>query len=34
MQQLLDTCKAVSGSDATFTWVDDAFLLEKKIEPW
>jgi len=34
MQQILDTCKAVSGSDATFTWVDDAFLLEEEIQPW
>ncbi|HLZ62091.1 MAG TPA: epimerase [Ktedonosporobacter sp.] len=34
MQQLLDTCAVVSGSDATFTWVDDAFMLEEKIQPW
>ncbi len=34
MQQILNTCKAVSGSDATFIWVDDAFLLAKEIQPW
>ena len=26
MRDLLATCRAVSGSDATFTWVSDAFL--------
>ncbi len=26
MSQLLHTCKEVSGSDATFTWVNDEFL--------
>ncbi len=34
MQHILETCKAVSGSNATFTWVDDAFLREEKIQPW
>lgn len=34
MHSILDTCKAISGSNATFTWVDDAFLLEEKIQPW
>lgn len=34
MQHILDTCNVVSGSNAIFTWVDDAFLLEEKIQPW
>lgn len=32
--ELLDTSKRVSGSDASYTWVNEAFLLENKIEPW
>ena len=32
--QLLDTCCAVSNSDARFTWVSEAFLLEKEVAPW
>jgi len=31
---VLDTCKAVSGSDAIFTWVSDAFLLEQEVAPY
>ncbi len=34
MRELLETCKAVSKSDATFTWVDARFLLEQKVAPW
>ncbi len=34
MGDVLDTCKAVSGSDATFTWVSDAFLQEQEVEPY
>jgi 2'-hydroxyisoflavone reductase len=34
MQQLLETCKTVSGSDARFTWVSDEQLLEAKVGPW
>ncbi len=34
MLQILNECKAVSGSDATFTWVDEAFLLAEHVEPW
>lgn len=34
MGELLETCRAVSGSDATFTWVDDAYLLENEVGPW
>jgi nucleoside-diphosphate-sugar epimerase len=34
MAELLDLCKEATGSDATFTWVDAEFLLERKVEPW
>ncbi len=34
MQATLETCKAAAGSDATFTWVDEAFLLEHEVGPW
>ena len=34
METLLSTCQAVSNSDATMTWVDEAFLLEKEVGPW
>ena len=30
----MDTCKEVSGSDATFTWVDESFLTEHEVSPW
>jgi len=31
---LLDTCKAASGSNATFTWADAAFLEAQKVSAW
>jgi 2'-hydroxyisoflavone reductase len=34
MDALLTTSKEVSKSDATFTWVDEAFLAEQKVQPW
>ncbi len=34
LQQILDACKAASGSDATFTWVGEPFLLEQGVQPW
>jgi 2'-hydroxyisoflavone reductase len=34
MQSLLHTCREVSGSDAVFTWVDEAVILENEIAPW
>lgn len=34
MKTLLHTCREVSGSDAVFTWVDEAFILENEIAPW
>jgi 2'-hydroxyisoflavone reductase len=30
----LQACKTASGSNATFTWADLAFLEEKKVEAW
>jgi len=32
--QLLDECRAVSGSDARFTWVGERFLLDAGAQPW
>lgn len=34
MKRLLEECKAVSGSDATFCWVDEEFLNANDVEPW
>lgn len=34
MSDLLETCRAESGSDARFTWVSEAFLLEQGVRPW
>ena len=34
MQEYLHGCKVVTGSDASFTWADDAFLLEQKVGPY
>lgn len=31
---LLDRCRAVTGSGATLTWVDGAFLEGESVEPW
>lgn len=32
--QLLDACRAASGSDALPLWVDEQFLLERGVQPW
>jgi 2'-hydroxyisoflavone reductase len=32
--ELLQTCRDVSGSDATFVWIDGRFLLDQGIEQW
>ena len=32
--ELLDSCRAVSGSDAEVTWVPDEFLLEHEVGQW
>ncbi len=34
MERLLEECKAVSGSNATFSWVDEDFLDANGVEPW
>ena len=34
MGRLLEECKAVSGSDARFVWVDGQFLLDAGVTPW
>jgi 2'-hydroxyisoflavone reductase len=34
MGDMLETCRTESGSDARFTWVDEAFLIERGVEPW
>jgi 2'-hydroxyisoflavone reductase len=34
MGRLLDECKAVSGSDARFVWIQGQFLLEQGVTPW
>lgn len=34
MGDLLEACRAGSGSDATFTWVSDAFLTEHSVGPY
>ena len=31
---MLEACKDVSGSDATFTWVDTKFLDEHEVSAW
>jgi 2'-hydroxyisoflavone reductase len=31
---VLSACRDVSGADATFTWVDERFLLERNVGPW
>jgi 2'-hydroxyisoflavone reductase len=34
LSDVLDSCKRVSGSDATITWVDEDFLLEREVGQW
>lgn len=34
MGELLETCRSVSGSEATFVWVSEAFLAEQGVAPW
>src|SRR4051812_31501252 len=31
---VLDSCRAVSGADATVTWVDEQFLLDREVGQW
>ena len=34
MSTLVNTCRQVSQSNATFTWVDEQFILENEVAPW
>lgn len=34
MRDVLLACQEVSGRNATYTWVDKAFLLAEKVQPW
>jgi hypothetical protein len=34
MRELLEACRDVTGSDATFTWVDGATLTAAGYAPW
>ena len=34
MREMLEACREGTGSDATFTWVDEAFLVEQGVGPW
>jgi 2'-hydroxyisoflavone reductase len=34
MSDLLDQSRTASGSDASFTWADEDFLLEEGVAPW
>ena len=34
MGEFLSHCKAVTGSDARFTWVPWSFLQDQKVRPW
>src|SRR5215216_2562286 len=34
MQDVLEECKLVSDSDASFTWVSEEFLLQEKVAAW
>jgi 2'-hydroxyisoflavone reductase len=34
MEALLEECKNVSDSNASFTWVDEKFLLQEEVKPW
>jgi 2'-hydroxyisoflavone reductase len=31
---LLETCRAVSGNDSRFVWVDEEFLIEQEVGQW
>jgi 2'-hydroxyisoflavone reductase len=32
--RVIDACKSNAKSDARLTWVDESFLLDRKVEPW
>jgi 2'-hydroxyisoflavone reductase len=32
--RMLDVCRAISQSDARFTWLGEKYLLENGVQPW
>ncbi|KQL18042.1 SDR family oxidoreductase [Cytobacillus solani] len=34
IEELLNTCKVVSNSNAQFVWAEETFLLKHKVQPW
>jgi 2'-hydroxyisoflavone reductase len=34
MEQVLATCREAAGSKAELVWVDERYLLERKVEMW
>ncbi|MDF2036555.1 SDR family oxidoreductase [Cytobacillus oceanisediminis] len=34
MEELLNTCKSVTNSNAKFVWTDEQFVLDHQIQPW
>ncbi|WP_370223238.1 SDR family oxidoreductase [Cytobacillus sp.] len=34
MEELLNTCKSVTNSNAKFVWADEEFVLDHQIQPW
>jgi 2'-hydroxyisoflavone reductase len=34
MGALLDGCREAAGSDASFAWMDEAFLARQGVQPW
>ena len=34
MSGLLESCRAAAGGDASLTWVDETFLVERGVQPW
>ncbi|KFM99538.1 NAD-dependent epimerase/dehydratase family protein [Bacillus clarus] len=34
MEELLNTCKKVTNSEAEFVWADESFMNEHKVQPW
>ena len=32
--RMLDLCRTVSGSDARFKWMNEAYLLARGVQPW
>ena len=34
MEELLNTCKAITNSEPEFVWIDEQFVLDHQITPW